>query len=470
MKHALITFGNEESYGLSFVGGELLEHGQEIKFFEGEDNWKRIVDWGPDFLMFSPLTTFFRQSSDLAKRLKRTLPKAVTVFGGHHALADDEILRNHYVDITVRGPVRGSIERILNDERGIIKTIPTIPSDLPKPARAKYYEDIPRVGRRYRKFALSMLGCPWNCSYCSSSSGKLREMFGPKAHKDYWLSHRPLEDVIDEVKEVARYGTHEIEWVDDDIFAGDEGWLLKFISEWEKNFTGWYIDPYTPDRRFTLPMYISTTSHMALKISDEVLVALQPHVSAVGMGVQAIRPESLKLFNRSWDNEKKMKAAYDRLTSFGYRVNLQCIVGLPVNDPVEDAIETVMAMTRIGPGSICSCYPLQIYPGTEMERYCKEHQRPVNEKCDGDTNSAICGIRFSEDVEKKLRNICKLATFFVKYGVDERWVRAFIDIDFDEDTSKRLSMLRYRECVVDRLGVRGERIFDEILGSMRLRF
>jgi len=32
VKFALIAFGNEESYGLLFVGGELLAHGQTIRF------------------------------------------------------------------------------------------------------------------------------------------------------------------------------------------------------------------------------------------------------------------------------------------------------------------------------------------------------------------------------------------------------------------------------------------------------
>lgn len=33
---ALVCFGNEESYGLLFVAGELLLYDQEIKFFDAE--------------------------------------------------------------------------------------------------------------------------------------------------------------------------------------------------------------------------------------------------------------------------------------------------------------------------------------------------------------------------------------------------------------------------------------------------
>jgi len=34
MRHALINFGNEESYGLLFVGGELVKHRQQIRYFD----------------------------------------------------------------------------------------------------------------------------------------------------------------------------------------------------------------------------------------------------------------------------------------------------------------------------------------------------------------------------------------------------------------------------------------------------
>jgi hypothetical protein len=217
-------------------------------------------------------------------------------------------------------------------------------------------------------------------------------------------------------------------------------------------------------------MYISTTSKFALKVSGKVLASLRPIVNVIGMGVQAIRPSSLKLFNRSWDNENQMKQAYDRLCSFGFHVNLQSIVGLPVDDPVEDALDTIKGMQRIGPGSVCSCYPLMIYPGTAMGKYCRQHGLKLNNACVGDTNTAIPHILFPADTVKQLRNICKLGTLFVKYNIDEHWMRALITIDFDDKTSQHLSMVRYHECVADRLKEKGEQIFQDILSTMNLRY
>ncbi|MDO9464822.1 MAG: cobalamin-dependent protein [bacterium] len=460
MKVALITFGNEESYGLLFVGGELLRFKQKIRYFDAEmeDIVAQVVLWQPDFIFFSPMTTFFSWSLRISKEIKKSIPKVLSVFGGHHATSCPDISKLDGVDIVVVGPVRGSIDKILKKEQGIIQTIPTTSADLPMPARREYYRDIPRMAKRYRKVMLSMLGCPWNCSYCSSSSSHVRRIFGHESHKRYFLGRRPINAVIAEAKEIKKYNTAEIEWVDDDMFCGAdvETWMPEFVSIWEKE-----ID---------LPMYISTTSHSALKISDNVLATLKKIVNCIGVGIQAIRPESLKLFNRTWDNEPKMKAAYERMRSFGYAVNLQCIVGLPVDEPVEDALDTVKAMQRIGSGSICSCYPLMIYPGTAMEKYCREKGFRLNDACNGDTNSAIPNIAFSPRTTKRLRNICKLATLFVKYNISEKWMRALIDIDFDTKTSKMLSMTRYFECVKDRLKEKGEKIFNEVIHDMNLRY
>lgn len=454
MKWALITFGNEESYGMLFVGGELLQHAQEIRFFDGEaeDCLLEAAEWEPDFVCFSPMTTFYRRALTAANSLRIALPGVKAVFGGHHAMSAPEQVIADGVDVVVVGPVRGSIRRIVAGEEGIIQTDLTSPADLPRPARAECYVDIPRLGARYRKFVMSVLGCPWSCSYCSSGCRNRSRIFGA-GHKDYYLRHRPLEDVMEELHEATSYPTLEIEWVDDDVFAGDERWLLDFMTQYKK--------------RVGLPMYVSTTSLSVIRASAKLLGAFSEITSAVGLGVQAARAESLRIFNRKWDSEERMKEAYNRLESFGYSVNLQAIVGLPVSDPVEDAIETVKLLQRIGAGSIASIYPLEVYPGTELERYCMESGYTINHQGSGDTNTGEGGIVFHQTVIDRLRNICKLGTMFVKYNVDEKWMRALLDIDFPDSCSKELSLARYRDCVEDRIG---DGAFEEIMRTTKLRY
>ena len=461
MKFGLIAFGNEESYGLLFVGGEIIKLGKEVRFFDAEEQGvvDKVVEWGADYVCFSPMTTFYPSALEFARQVKGRRGNVISVWGGHHASSFPEIVNDDGVDIVVVGPVRGTIERILAGETGIVRCCLTDPADMVRPARKECYNDVPRMRNRYRKVMISMMGCPWNCAYCSSSTSHLQEIYGVKDHRKYFLARRPVSAVMEEAKEMISLGsTAEIEWGDDEVFYGDdvETWIPEFVEAWE--------------REIGLPMYVQITSAYALKVSDHLLMTMKRIVNVAGMGIQAIRPESLKIFNRSWDSEEKMKKAYDRLVSFGYSVNMQAIVGLPVDDPVEDAMDTIKGIQRIGSGSVCSVYPLVVFPGTAIDKMCREKKLVLNDLCTVETNTGIPSINFAPADVKRLRNICKLGTFFVKYNIDERWMRALIDIDLDDATSAALSMNKYYECVSSRLKEKGREIFGEIEKTMKLRY
>ncbi len=439
MKFALVSFGNEESYGLLFAGTELKKYG-DIRFFDAEFNQviEEIIKYQPDFICFSPMSCFFKQAKEIEEKVKERI-NVVSIFGGHHA-------SNSGIDcgdVTVVG----SVHNFNPFSRGVVFGGATKPEELVKPAREEYYRDIPRMKTRYRKMMLSVVGCPWNCSYCSSSLGNFKRMYGESS-----LKHRRIEDILEEARYIKDL-TQEIEWVDDDIFMGDYKWYEEFFTRWQKDIG--------------LLMYVSTTSINALKVPPELLVLMRKSVNCIGMGVQAIRPESLKILGRAWDNESQIKNAYDRLTSFGFRVNLQAIVGLPVSDPVEDALDTIDGLVRIGHGCIASVYPLQIYPNTRIEKYCLENNFFLNE-VEGDTNTGDTGINFGVQTNHRLRNICKLATMVVKFGIERAWLESMFDIDLG-DASEKLSMIRYFECVKDRLPNKADKIFKSITETMHLR-
>ena len=306
------------------------------------------------------------------------------------------------IDVVVVGPVRGSIEKILSGEKGVIRTHLTDPADMPMPARKEYYRDIPRMATRYRKFMLSMLGCPWNCAYCSSSADHLRDVYGKEAHKRYYLVKKT--DPVWLLKRPNRYWPWAIRRKSNGLtMTYSAGPILKHGC---RNLS------MHGKRRSGFRMYVSSTSTLTLKVSDNALATLKRIVNCIGIGIQAIRPESLKLLNRGWDNEEKMKKAYDRLVSFGYAVNLQAIVGLPVDDPVEDALETVKGLQRIGPGSICSVYPLQIYPGTMMEKYCIDNKLALSDLANGRYQHRHTGYRLFRGRDKEVEKYLQTGHFF----------------------------------------------------------
>lgn len=443
MKFALVTFGNEENYGLLFAGTEFKKHG-EIKFFDAEmtDPLNDIAEYKPDYLCFSPLTAFYPQAKHIERKLRPVI-KFISIYGGHHATNCGEQIG----DITVIGSVHDMDIKNL----GLQMMGPTKPENLKSPARGEYFQDIPRFKNRYRKVMLSVTGCPWTCTYCSSSSPVTKKLYGKTSCH---LQRRNIDDIISEAKFIKDC-TQEIEWVDDDVFFGDQDWLKAFYKKW--------ID------EIGLPMYVSTTSVSALKASPVLLKLMSKVVNVVGLGVQAVNPESLKLLGRGWDNEAQIKAAYDYLTSFGLKVNLQCIIGLPVFDPVADALATIEGMKRIGGGSVASCYPLQIYPNTILEQHVKDNAYSLNAECTGDTNSGLPAIDFGHVVNNRIRNICKLATMVIKYHIPIQWLEAMMDLDLSA-SSQQMSLVRYYECIKDRLPDKADKIFNDIVKGMNVRY
>jgi radical SAM superfamily enzyme YgiQ (UPF0313 family) len=443
VRFALVHLGNEESYGLLYAGSEFMKHG-DIHFFDGEmtDCIPDIIKYNPTYLCFSPMTTFYPQAKRIEEMVKRHID-SVSVYGGHHATNCGKNLG----DLTIVGAVKD----IDLNKRGIVFNGQTKPEHLKSPARKEYFRDIPRMKERYRKVILSVTGCPFTCTYCSSSNEVTRKLYGQTTCH---LKHRDIDDIIKEAKFI-KADTQEIEWVDDDVLFGDQDWLMAFYTRWIKEIG--------------LPMYVSTTSLSALKAKPKLLRLMRKVVNCVGLGVQAVNSDSLQLLGRGWDNKERIKSAYDRLTSFGFRVNMQCIVGLPIQDPVEDALDTIEAMRNIGPGSIISCYPLQIYPNTKMEEYVNRQGLRLNPVCEGDTNSGLPAIDFGENVNNRLKNICKLSTMVVKYNIDRRWLQSMLDINID-GSSQSLSMTRYYECVKDRIPDKADKIFPDIIGSMKLKY
>ena len=199
-KFALVHIGNDELYSLEFVAAEIKKVGHEFRWFDSAESSfvEDVAVYEPDFLCFSPLTTFFTQAVTLSKQLKERLPEAKSVFGGHHPAAMPEVIELEGVDIVVTGPVHGTIEKIVSSNKEEVIEGDMISMVDIMPSRSEYFSSIPRIGERHRKMLMSHFGCPYNCSYCSISA--VRKRYGPKAYADYYLTRRPIENIIEEAK------------------------------------------------------------------------------------------------------------------------------------------------------------------------------------------------------------------------------------------------------------------------------
>lgn len=475
LKWCLVHIGNDITYGLAFVAGELLRMNHQIIWIDGDENLeklnKQVKDFSPDYICFGPLSTEFLRSLQLVSEFKKILPSVKSVFGGKHVLAiPDEIKKNEEIDYLVFGPVYESIDKIINGPRKTsIKGAPTNPCNM-QPALKEYFEQVPRMGNRERKYIMSHFGCVYNCSFCCTSV--TRKSYGAKSYKEFWLARRPVENMIEEAKLFLKHPTKEVSLEDDDVMYGtQEGadgtqWLAEFTKAWKKEIN--------------LPIYANVTPQTVVKATDEALSIMGELIDSVQMGVQTTQGDSSKLFNRHFQDEAQVIEACKILTSYGVKVKLEVIIGLPnidglVPDPIQDAINTILMCQRITrevpPGMTwTACFPLMLYPGTSLWEKCMKAKIPLSEACEFEWHSGEGSIKFDSLTMKRIKNISKLATMFIKYDMSERWMKALIDVDLNPSSSKQLSECQYLESLKFRLGNKIENEFEDILKGIHFKY
>jgi hypothetical protein len=245
---------------------------------------------------------------------------------------------------------------------------------------------------------------------------------------------------------------------DDDMLYGKEidEWLPKFSAAWKQNIG--------------LPIICNVTPKTVVKVSARTLDTMAELVTVAQMGVQAARRETLKLFNRQFQDEEQVANAVERLRKRGIPVKLELIVGAPVDDPVGDAIETIKLAQRVGAGMFVAAFPLMLYPGTKLQKWCLENNIAMRDDCTYECYGGVGSIRFDHEIQKKITNISKLAAFFVKYNVEERWMHALIEMDLNDGASKRISESTYYESLRFKLGDQIDQEFHKILANTKFRY
>jgi len=457
-KFALIHFGTHEIYGLCFVASELNKCGHHFRWFDGEhkDVIDEILDWGPNFLCFSPLSTFYDANVLLARKIKSRLPSVRSIFGGLHVLMIPEAaVMLDEIDVVVVGPVYDTIDDIINSKTStIIKGKAITPKNL-KPMKREYYEEIPRIGNRHVKMIMTHFGCAYNCAYCSVPH--IRNEFGAKNFKKYWLTRRSIKDVIDEAKIFLEYPTAEVELSDDDMLFGADidTWLPDFCTAWQSE-----ID---------LPIFGNITPVSILRVPDKTLAKLADLVCNVCIGLQAVEKATLKLFNRQYQTKEIFKKAIKRLIEFDIPVKIDLIVGNPVKDPITDAIETIKFAQSVSSDKIITTvFPLMLYPGTKLTKWCIQNNIKLNDECKFNWYNGVGSVKFDFDTAKKIRNLVKLGNFFVTHNIGEKWIRALIETDIDENAARCIAECNYYDSLVHH--GRNEKDIKKIMNGIKLYY
>tara|TARA_B100000749_G_scaffold30429_1_gene21186 strand:- start:96 stop:776 length:681 start_codon:yes stop_codon:yes gene_type:complete len=226
-------------------------------------------------------------------------------------------------------------------------------------------------------------------------------------------------------------------------------------------------------------MYANVTPQTVVKATDEALATLAELADTITMGVQTTGGDSSRLFNRHFQDENQVIEAVKIMTGYGVKVKLEVIIGLPnidglCPDPVTDAIKTIQMTQRISreaPNMTwTACFPLMLYPGTSLWEKAVKAGVPLSEACEFEWHTGEGSVKFDPLTMKRIKNMTKMATMFIKYDMSERWMRALLDVDLNDSSSKQFSECQYLESLKFRLGDKIEEEFDNILKGINLKY
>lgn len=297
-----ITFS---TCGLQLLGA-LTPPGHSIRIVDETLGEKVNFDGEYDLVGVSMMTTQSSRGYKIADEFRR---RGVTVVGGgyHPSVLPEEALE-HFDAVTV-GEGEYTWKELLSDaEAGTLKRIYQSDGlvdmkDIPWPRR-----DLVR-DRRFgvKNFIQTSRGCPQKCSFCS-----IIKFFG------YLYRHRPVEDVINEIKHLKKTGALK--------------WNMVFFSD--DNIVG---NPAFAKELFRalIPLKVKWGSQCSISIAKDpelLQLAKDSGCVALAIGLEAVTDQSLVLANKNMGSAHWYKEAIALIHSYKIAVFGLFIFGFDSDD------------------------------------------------------------------------------------------------------------------------------------------
>lgn len=338
---------SHEPLGLEYLSGSLLRAGHETKACMQSRTIETVNSWGPDFVAFQVITGDQDRWGKVAQDVKKRFPKVRTIFGGSHFLFFAGA-QQQGSDFVIRGDGEEAIIDVVEGRthRDFIP-IECLDSRAHPDRSLLYNDDFPGIKNNVIRNLIACQGCPYKCTYCFNSNENWQKMVAGKNRLRYHSPEWLIEDIERMVKD---YGGKLISF-QDDIFGIDLEWLERFSRLYKK---------------VKIPFFAQLRPHLIKEERIKLLKESGIHIVsfAVESGNEKTRKEIL---DRDEPNEIIEKGC-ELLHRYGIKFRMQNMLGLPVDDPISDALETLRFNIKCRP-TLSWCSLLQAYPGTSIAEY-----------------------------------------------------------------------------------------------------
>jgi radical SAM superfamily enzyme YgiQ (UPF0313 family) len=303
-----------------------------------------------------------------AKAFKDVSSDVITIFGGPHATAQDDVIlkRHSYVDFVIRGEGEVALSSLVQDHRQparvpsltfrddctIRRTDDALPLD---PSILDTLDPCPKFpgelssppGKFGHVTYVSARGCPLKCSFCAVRNSTIRA--------------KSLPMIIHDLRHLAQQG-HERIAIEDNFFAHQPRRTLELCAA---------IAQLQKEMSFS---WDCQTRVESMRRDDIVDAMASANCDAVYLGVESLVPEQLLFLGKTPQPERYVEClrteVLPKILSAGMDVNINLQLGIP-GESESQRRATLAELSRLGEvavrhGRNIAVHPQLhvIYPGT----------------------------------------------------------------------------------------------------------
>lgn len=413
-----------DKLGILYLSAVLKQRGHSVDMIQDDiDNAEEYLKKNHvDFICYSVMTSeapwFFKRNRELKKKFKY-----VSIFGGpHFTYYPGEGVDDKDVDFIVRGPGELVIAEIVENKIKDKVTMGVIPdlSKMPHPDRTILYK-YDYFGKAGIKRFICSRDCYHSCKFCASK--RYREIFKDQACNFFQITD--VERILDEIEKIRKLYKLEFVYMNDDDLAGHRKWFKEFLVKYKERINL----PWGCEIRASSVNY------------DTIKAMAKANCKTVFIGLESSNTNTLKLLGRTVSARQVRDVAF-ACSRNGIRVSLENMIGLPVKDPLKDALETLefnMDLPQVH--SWCAIY--QPFPQTELWQYCldegflekQEYARFVPFE-----DTSILNIPNKEELSR----LQKWWYYIVKFKLPMKYVEVLLKTPLKKEFVEKLNKRRYQ--------------------------
>lgn len=374
-----------------------------------------------DYIMYSVMSGEHLWCLETNKRLKEKYDFISVVGGPHFTFFPEQGINDPYIDYVVIGPGENIILDLvngkLNSKIPIIGNFPDL-EELPHPDRSILYKYDEFGNARIKRFIAGRY-CLFSCNYCFNHLFK--KIF--KAERSKFFQRVSPDKIINEILEVKRNYALGLVYFNDDDLAADRDWLEEFCIKYNKRV----------GNDFCGSIRASSVTYNDLELMrDSGCVFLN-------IALESAVPETQKFLRRGFITNEQILRACKYCEELGIKVRLQNMIGLPVDDPLEDALVTLEMNQKINPTDSWAAI-FQPFVGTDLWKYCLDKGLiDIESQTTAFYEKTILNIEDSEEINR----LHKWWFWAIKYQLPIEFIRIVLKIPLSDDIRKELQEYRW---------------------------